>query len=254
MQYENSHGHWNRDRYNEHLGEARPYGPAWLSKTLGPVTRFCLDTLPHKLDVWLGEKELALDAGLQPSPATHKTMPRALFLQSVIAGMRGFQRYMHPVILLPAAFALGMSAASLAGAGLALAGVIGLAALPLTTAIAGHGLTGFAGVVRAICEVPRALANIHVGYARRAEYYKEQEDLADRAHYAEKQTLTPLCRELHDDERLAAKATSQERANWLYALAKQFPEEFQEAAKRKEAPEAPKQNVIRVGDMKGLKI
>ena len=205
------------------------------------------DLIKRKADLLrrLDEKGEALQ---EISATSHRDMPTGVFLSGIAQGLRHIQRRrVKPLVAMAAGTALVMGMASLLGAGLVVGAVAALVALPVSTGIGALGLLCALGAPRAVAEGLSALCNIPVGYSDRATFFRRQQQAEEHAAATEKRGLTPLCQALFDDERQAAKAAPADRANWIYGLAKHFPEEFLEAAKkidrRDEAPAAPSQAV-----------
>jgi len=236
-----------REDYEESLAPPA-YGTRALAALYGPVSRFCLQTVAQKIDVWLKRLDERGEELQQPSPTAHRDMPKGVFISGIATGLRHMQRRrVKPVVAMAAGTGLVMGISSLLGAGLVVGAVAALVALPVSTGIGALGLLCVLGVPRAVAEGARALCNVPVGYSLRERFFKRLELEQDVAADREKRGLSPLCQALFDDERAAAKATPADRANWIYGLAKHFPEEFLEAAKkterRDEAPESPSQAV-----------
>ncbi|MEZ0260192.1 MAG: hypothetical protein ACAH80_04240 [Alphaproteobacteria bacterium] len=231
---------YRREDYEDSLPPPS-FGPDFLAQLYGPVSRFFAHGLAEKLDGWLRKLDEKGEAMQEHDSAnSHKITPKAVFICGMARSLRHRMRggFVSKLLSVAAGTALVMGAGPLLGAGFAVTCIAAAAALPVSAAVGAICLTAARAVPRAAAEGFRAICNIPVGYSRRRNFFEQQKYNEERAQEEEKSSLGPLCQAVFDDEKLAEKSTPGERANWIYGLAKHFPEEFLEAARKTEKREA----------------
>lgn len=249
MTYVNHRGKrfYRRENYEDSLTPPC-FGPERLGGLYGPVSGVLAYALADKVDGWLQKLDEKGEAMQEFSADSHKTTPRGVFLCGMARGLRNSLRGggVSKFLSVAAGAALVAGAASLLGAGAIVAGLAALVTLPVSSAAGAICLFAARAVPRALTEGFRALCNIPVGYSRRSDFLEGRKYDEERALEKEKKGLSPLCQAVFDDEKLAEKSTPAERANWIYGLARHFPEEFLEAAKKTEKRDAAPPVVVKL--------
>lgn len=228
----NGRRYYRREDYEESL-QPPVYGPRFLAPYYGAVSRFCTFGAAQKIDGWLRRIDEKGEALQEISANSHKNMPAGVLLSGVARGLRYMQRKrVKPWAAMAAGTAMVMGLTSLLGGGLVIGAFAAMAALPVSTGVGALGLLCVLGVPRAALEGLRALVNIPIGYKGRRQFFEMEKEKEERAAKDEKSALGPLCQAVFDDEKLAEKSSPAERSDWIYGLAKHFPEEFLEAARK----------------------